>query len=409
MSKKIAAEKIEISNKSLDKIVPREKPRIVWDTKLTGFGIKVMPSGTLSFIVNYRADGGGRKAPNRRMTIGRHGKISVAKARQKAQEILGEAAGGKDPSKTRQEKRAVPTLGDIFQDYMFSNPNRKASTNELYRYEMKRYLGDWQNKPINAITRADVQERFNAVSKEYGPTSANRVMSLLRSVYRAPCAENESLRNPVEVWQAGGGRFNKKLRRKIDTPTDILPKWYKGFEAIRNDAIRDAIDVGLYTGMRLREVLWLKWSDIKGGELTVEETKTGETLQLPITRQLAAVFERRRQGNETNWVFPNNRTKSGHFEGIHHIYRTISKASETKFWFHALRNNFITIAEREIGLATSLTKRLVNHARPQDVTEGYAADWTSEQLLRGAQAVADRIDELMVPVNNAVPEDNSGR
>ena len=409
MSKKIAAEKIEISNKSLDKIVPGEKPRIVWDTKLTGFGIKVMPSGTLSFIVNYRADGGGRKAPNRRMTIGRHGKISVATARQKAQEILGEAAGGKDPSKTRQEKRTVPSLGDIFQAHMSSNPNRKASTNRLYRYEMKRYLGDWQNKPIDAITRADIQERFNTVSKEYGPTPANRVMSLLRSVYRAPCAENEALRNPVEVWQAGGGRFNKKPRRKIDTPTDILPKWYKGFGAVQNEAIRDAIDVGLYTGMRLSEVLWLKWSDIKGGELTVEETKTGETLQLPITRQLAAVFERRRQGNETDWVFPNNRTKSGHFEGIHHIYPTISKAAETKFWFHALRNNFITIAEREIGLATSLTKRLVNHARPQDVTEGYAADWTSEQLLRGAQAVADRIDELMVPVNNAVPEDNSRR
>ena len=178
MSKKIAAEKIEISNKSLDKIVPGEKPRIVWDSRLTGFGIKVMPSGTLSFIVNYRADGGGRKAPNRRMTIGRHGKISVAKARQKAQEILGEAAGGKDPSKTRQEKRAVPTLGDIFQAHMSSNPNRKASTNRLYRYEMKRYLGDWQNKPIDAITRADVQERFNAVSKEHGPYAANNAIGL---------------------------------------------------------------------------------------------------------------------------------------------------------------------------------------------------------------------------------------
>ena len=93
---------------------------------------------------------------------------------------------------------------------------------------------------------------------------------------------------------------------------------------------------------------------------------------------------------------------SGHFEDVEHIYPTISKIGGTKFWFHALRNNFITIAEREIGLATSLTRRLVNHARPQDVTEGYAADWTSEQLLRGAQAVADRIDELMVPVNNVV-------
>ena len=45
MSKKIAAEKTEIPNTSPDKIVPGEKPRIVWDTKLTGFGIKVMPTG----------------------------------------------------------------------------------------------------------------------------------------------------------------------------------------------------------------------------------------------------------------------------------------------------------------------------------------------------------------------------
>ena len=31
-------------------------------------------------------------------------------------------------------------------------------------------------------------------------------------------------------------------------------------------------------------------------------------------------------------------------------------------------------------LPTSLTKRLVNHARPRDVTEGYASDWTADQL-----------------------------
>jgi len=395
MGKRVAAERIEISNRSLDKIRPSEKPRIVWDSKLTGFGVKVMPSGAISFLVNYRADGGGRKAPNRRMVIGRHGTISPAKARQRAQEILGAAAGGKDPSGARQERRAILSVGDIFENYMAANPNRKPRTDELYRYEMDRYLGDWQNKPINAISRSDIQDRFNSISLQHGPTPANRVMSLLRSVYRSPCAEDETLRNPVEVWQAGGGRFNKKPRRKIDTPADILPKWQKGFEAVQNDVIRDAISAGLYTGMRLREVLWLKWSDISDSELIVEETKTGEPLRLPITRQLADVFERRKKDNETDWVFPNSETKSGHYEDIHHIYPTITKAAGTKFWFHALRNNFITIAERDIALATSLTKRLVNHARPQDVTEGYAADWTFEQLLHAAQSVADRIDALI--------------
>ena len=51
--------------------------------------------------------------------------------------------------------------------------------------------------------------------------------------------------------------------------------------------------------------------------------------------------------------------------------------------------------DRDLMLPASLTKRLVNHARPQDVTEGYAADWTMEQLRDAAQRIADRIDETV--------------
>ena len=60
-----------------------------------------------------------------------------------------------------------------------------------------------------------------------------------------------------------------------------------------------------------------------------------------------------------------------------------------------LRNCFITVAERDLLLPLSLTKRLVNHARPNDVTEGYAADWTIGQLREPAQRIADRIEALM--------------
>ena len=42
----------------------------------------------------------------------------------------------------------------------------------------------------------------------------------------------------------------------------------------------------------------------------------------------------------------------------------------------------------------SLTKRLVNHARPVDVTEGYAVDRTFGQLRGPAQRVAGPVDGL---------------
>ena len=92
---------------------------------------------------------------------------------------------------------------------------------------------------------------------------------------------------------------------------------------------------------------------------------------------------------------------------MQHLNARIGEAGGAKFWFHALRNCFITVADRELMLPTSLTKRLVNHAPSQDITEGYAADWTMEQLRDAAQRIADRLDELIRgtdPSNETAPQ-----
>lgn len=41
---------------------------------------------------------------------------------------------------------------------------------------------------------------------------------MLRGIYRRSCIDHEQLRNPVELWIAGGGRFNAKVRRRITSP-----------------------------------------------------------------------------------------------------------------------------------------------------------------------------------------------
>ena len=193
------------------------------------------------------------------------------------------------------------------------------------------------------------------------------------------------------------------MRRKISAPAEVLPCWRAGIEAeVGNPVIRDAIWFGLYTGMRRTEVLTLRWENIDMEALTfrVEETKTGVPLELPVTKQLAAILERRRTATADlpehlrEWVFPSPGSATGHVQDPHHFYGPISKAGGAKFWFHGLRNSFITVAERELMLPPSLTKRLVNHARPNDITQGYAADWTIAQLREPAQKIADRIEAL---------------
>ena len=133
--------------------------------------------------------------------------------------------------------------------------------------------------------------------------------------------------------------------------------------------------------------------------MRIEDTKSSEPLEFPLTRQLAAILEHRlteRFAEETRgWVLPSGIWCSGHLDGMQHLSARIGEAGGAKFWFHALRNCFISVADRDLMLPASLTKRPVNHSRPQDVTEGYAADWTMEQFRCVAQRIADRVDSLI--------------
>ncbi|MDE2790533.1 MAG: integrase arm-type DNA-binding domain-containing protein [Paracoccaceae bacterium] len=404
-AKRVAQVKLTLTKRTVDALEPAEKSWIAWDDKLTGFGCRVQPSGTKSFIVNYRPGDGGRRAPNKRVVIGRFGRMAPDEARRKAQDLLGRVARGEDPAGERAEARGVPTLAEAFETYMRSNPNRAANTVRLYRQNLRVNLGDWVKRPLNALSRQDVEDRFNFITGRHGWSAANQTMSMLRSIYRRPCVDHDGLCNPVEQWLAAGGRFNPTRRRRISGPAEVLPRWRAGIEAAGlESAIRDIFLIGLYTGMRRGEVLSLRWErmDLDRRILRVEETKTGEPLELPITKQLGAIFGRLREdcGGEAapseGWLFPSPRqSRSGHVADLAPFYAGISEAAGTRFWFHGLRNAFITVAERELMLPRSLTKRLVNHARPTDVTEGYAADWTVEQLREPAQRVADRIDELL--------------
>ena len=403
--KRVALNRLTLTVRSVDALVPSAKSRIVWDDRLTGFGVRVQPSGLKSFIVNYRAGDGGRKAPNRRVVLGRHGEMPVAEARRKAREMLAAAARGEDPAGGRGEQRGMPVLERAFDDFMRVNPKRAAGTERLYREEFARHFADWHERPLDGISRRDVEALFNRLTGDSGWSSANRAVSLLRSLYRRPCVDFEGLRNPVDLWLAGGGRYHRNRRRKISTPAEVLPRWKTGIEeTVSTPCVRDAFWFGFYTGMRLREVLALGWERVDMAALVfrVEDTKSGAPLELPVTRQLAAILVRRltenaaSPGDAGEWVFPSTLPGAlGHIADLSKYYPRVGEACGTRFWYHGLRNCFITVAERDLLLPHALTRRLVNHAPASDITEGYAADWTVGQLREPAQRIADRIETLM--------------
>ena len=69
-----------LTKRVVDAAAPGPTRFDIWDSSLAGFGLRVEKSRTKTFIVRYRADGGGRTAPRRFATIGRFGALTVDEA-----------------------------------------------------------------------------------------------------------------------------------------------------------------------------------------------------------------------------------------------------------------------------------------------------------------------------------------
>src|SRR5688500_5796152 len=76
-----------ITKHTVDCVEPGAKDKFMWDEELRGFGVRVTPTGSRSYVLQYRM--GGREAPARRYTIGRHGSPWTPQtARKEAERLL---------------------------------------------------------------------------------------------------------------------------------------------------------------------------------------------------------------------------------------------------------------------------------------------------------------------------------
>ena len=111
--KRIALNKLSLTKRTVEALKPAAKSWIAWDDTLTGFGIRVQPTGLKSYIVNYRAGDGGRKAPNKRVVLGRHGGITAAQARHMAQRVLRESHRRRSGGRARRGGRHAPARASL--------------------------------------------------------------------------------------------------------------------------------------------------------------------------------------------------------------------------------------------------------------------------------------------------------
>ncbi|MCY4502919.1 MAG: integrase arm-type DNA-binding domain-containing protein [Alphaproteobacteria bacterium] len=87
------AERFMFDAAGIEALAPGDRERRVWDEALKGFGVRVRPSGTKSWIVNASTTGSDGKVRSRRVTLGQCGEMSLEEARTEARKLLGAGIG----------------------------------------------------------------------------------------------------------------------------------------------------------------------------------------------------------------------------------------------------------------------------------------------------------------------------
>jgi integrase len=291
-----------ITKRCVDALRPGRREYFVWDRDLKGFGLRVQPTGKKSYVVKYRA-GSGRKAPTRRLTLGRVGTITPDEARKLAKVKLGAVAHGLDPAAVKATERGAPTLKELAELFLSEHveAKRKPATASHYRDILQRIvLPELGGRQGEKVTTADLARLHVRMRKR--PYLANRMLAVIGSLYTF--AGKRKLVSAGFNPAYGIDKYPEKGRERFLSASEL---------ARLGDAIREGETVGIlwqvdttkatakyapkengrtvigmhaaaairlliFTGARLREILHLRWEnvDLERGLLLLPDSKTGK-------------------------------------------------------------------------------------------------------------------------------------
>lgn len=287
-----------ITIRTMESIKPDPKRDVyTWDTKLRGFGVRVTPNGTKSFVFQYRVDGG----PARRKTIGLHGSPWTPQtARREAERLLLQVVRGIDPVEARREaKRREQALNfstycDKFVD-LYLQSNWQGTWPEAMRALENVVKPRWGKMPLNAIKRSDIVKLMDDYADR--PGRRKYVHSVLRKLFNWAVD-----RQDIEVSPLAGMKAPKATasRRRVLGEEELICLW-KASERV-DWPWGTYARLLILTMQRRQEVAEMDWSEIDLAErkwtLPAERAKNDEAHVIPLTdlaiRELESLWPRER-------------------------------------------------------------------------------------------------------------------
>lgn len=182
---------LKLTRRTIEAIEPVDKPTIFYDSELTGFCLKVLPSGVQRWCVEYRSGAGGRSVGKTRMVLGSTTSMTPDQARATAKSTLAAVALGQDPARKRSTERAMPTFADFGERYLSEEAETKLKPRTVvnYRIYLRKHAAPLLGtRKLDALDGADVSKMHRKIGKETPMSDVERRRRDPIQVSRSPDA-----------------------------------------------------------------------------------------------------------------------------------------------------------------------------------------------------------------------------
>jgi integrase len=386
--------KAKLTVKLIENLAPAPRLYKVWDTEVSGFFIKIRPSGVMTYGLYYRI--GGKAAE---FTIGKHGALTLFQARDVAKKKLGDVANGKDiqaekqQARRQQEANQYHTLrGFLTRKYgPWVLHSRRTGAATLAR--LQACFVDLMERPLSEITPWLI-EKWQAAELQRGkrPTAINRDVTALKAMLakavdwgvldKHPLAKLKPLRvdgnstvrylSEDEETRLRKALLERETRLRQERANANQWRHHRGYVLLPTlddiafvDHLHPLVLLAMNTGLRRGELFNLRWGDVNLGTQTLtvqgDTSKSGQTRHIPLNDEALSVLTAwHQQTGGVGYLFP--AADGGRLTSIKRSWSTLlTSAGITHFRFHDLRHHFASQLVMA-GVDLNTVRELLGHA-----------------------------------------------
>lgn len=300
-----------LTKRTVDAAKPTAVEYVVWDDEVSGFGVKVAPSGSKVYFYRYRISRPGqaaRTAPSK-YTIGKHGNLTPDQARKRAKDLAALVAQGIDPRKQELEtfaamdnaKRSAVEKARLESELAFDSfaekwlveyalDHRPTSVAQGKRV-IDLYLAPrLANKPLPHIGRADLQPIIDAISPTMRATRQT-VFAYASILFGWAHKRGDIAENPLTSMAKPRGC---DARDRVLADDELASIWTAS--ANLRDAFGGFVRLLILTGQRREEVAAMTWGELDRAKaewiIPANRAKNGSAHIVPLSPAVVAELDR---------------------------------------------------------------------------------------------------------------------